>query len=127
MKETLLFLLCLLAACPSYAANDGPPRTSLFFTPQEANAASILAPRAPPEAEGDIHLGAVLYYGPDDWVLWLQGKKWTPSTQSRDLRVLEVAEDEVRLAWRENGGAEKKIALKPDQSFDTATGKVTGP
>jgi len=32
----------------------------------------------------DIHLGAVLYYGPERWTLWLQGKRWTPATVNDD-------------------------------------------
>ena len=126
MKGLLFLILTLFFFSPAQAVESGGvPQTSLFLSPQEAYEASLLAQKIPPERHGDIHLGAVMYYGPDDWTLWLQDKKWTPDTVSDDLRVLEVTSDEVRLAWRgKDAASEIEFVLKPNQSFQTATGII---
>ena len=80
MNKGLFFIFAAFWVSSSFASENGVPQVSLFFTPQETYEASMLARRAPPERKGDIHLGAVLYYGKDDWTLWLQGEKWTPTS-----------------------------------------------
>ncbi|MFA4993913.1 MAG: hypothetical protein WC521_01215 [Bdellovibrionales bacterium] len=127
MMRSLLFTI--LISCfilPADAlGSEALPEASLFFTSQEMREAGMLTRKIPPVREGEIHLGAVVYYGPDDWTLWLQGTKWTPETEQSDLRVLEVTANDVRLLWRgENGKEAQEILLKPNQSFEIATGKV---
>ncbi|MFA5041240.1 MAG: hypothetical protein WC464_06380 [Bdellovibrionales bacterium] len=127
IKQYLLILLSLLWITPAYALESSVPQVSLFLTPQETFEASMLARRLPPERKGEIHLGAVLYYGQDDWTLWLQGQKWTPETIRSDIRILEVTANDVRLSIREEHGTDEKIiTLKPNQSFEIATGKIIG-
>jgi len=66
-----------------------------------------------------------MFYGPEDWAIWLQGEKWTPGKEHSDLRVVEVAADHVRLLWKgDKGAAEQEIELKPNQSFELSTGKI---
>ncbi len=80
---------------------------------------------AAPVGRGDIHLGAVIYYAPNDWTLWLQGEKWTPETSREDLRVLAVTVDEVRLSWQgEDDAPPREIILRPNQSYQIATESV---
>jgi hypothetical protein len=127
MMRSLLFTI--LISCfilPADAlGSEALPEASLFFTSQEMREAGMLTRKIPPVREGEIHLGAVVYYDPDDWTLWLQGTKWTPETEQSDLRVLEVTANDVRLLWRgENGKEAQEILLKPNQSFEIATGKV---
>jgi hypothetical protein len=126
MRSFFLFILIACYFSPAFAEDgNGAPQASLFFTPQEAHEAEVLAQRLAPAGVGDIRLGAVMYYGPDDWTLWLQGEKWTPETSRDDLRVLEVTEDAVRLWWRnEDDATEHEITLRPNESFQIATGKI---
>jgi hypothetical protein len=125
-RITIFILLAAVTVTPSQAQeSSGRPQTSLFFTPQEAHDAETLAQRISPPGRGDIRLGAVLYYGPEDWTLWLQGEKWTPGTSRDDLQVLEVTASFVRLSWKEEDGASPiEFSLKPNQSFQIATRKV---
>jgi len=101
-----------------------PPEASLFFTPQEAREAERLARQSAPAGQGEIQLGAVIYYGPNDWAFWLQNEKWTPTTLREDMQVLEVNADEVRLVWR-GGGGSQEVTLRPYQSFKVPAKKYT--
>ncbi|MDX2028648.1 MAG: hypothetical protein SFW62_08435 [Alphaproteobacteria bacterium] len=126
MNKSALSLLGLsvFLAKASFAA-DLPP--SLFFTPEEAKQIEVLAEqRAREDASGsDIHLGAVMYYGPQDWTLWLRGEAWTPATERADLRVLDVGPGEAKLAWTDTSNAEvQEITLRPHQTYQTLTGKI---
>jgi hypothetical protein len=108
---------------PVQAATD-TPASSLFFTPDESKQIDALAARKAP-AHSDIHLGAVMYYGPGDWTLWLQGERWTPMTQHGDLRVLEVEPGEVRLALvTAPDMPPREITLHSNQTYEVATGKI---
>jgi hypothetical protein len=129
MRLFFFFILFGFFVFPASAAeNEAVPRNSLFFTMQEISQADMSAHKTPPEHEGDIHLGAIVYYGPDDWSLWLQGEKWVPGMEHTDLRVLEVTADHVQLLWRgENGAAQQEFTLKPNESFEIATGKIISP
>jgi hypothetical protein len=122
-KLTVIIFLALISS--AHAETSAVPQTSLFFTPQEARDAELQAAKSAPVGEGDISLGAVMYYGQDDWSLWLRGEHWTPETSHDDLRVISVTADEVHLSWREEaGGAEREITLRPHQTFQIATGKI---
>lgn len=119
-------IAALLICFPASAAEEiAPPQASLFFTPQEAHEAEMLAQKLTPAGQGDIHLGAVMYYGPHDWTLWLQGEKWTPETTRNNLHVLNVTANDVRLSWQdESNSAVHEITLRPNQAYQIATGKV---
>jgi hypothetical protein len=94
--------------------------TSLFFTPQEI--AKIETTSASPDAPTDIHLGAVLYYGPSLWSIWLDGTKWTPDTRRADVQIIEVKPELVRLQLQNDPA--QPIELKPYQTWQAASGMV---
>ncbi len=105
---------------------DDAPSTSLFFINDETKQIETLVAKIlPKKSADDIHLGAVLYYGPDRWVVWLQGKRWTPETDSADMHVLAVQPGEVHLALVDvSDTAVLNITLKPHQTYQIATGKI---
>jgi hypothetical protein len=120
---------CLLSRA---ALAADAPQASFFFTPQETQAIEALfapSPSHPPPADngvGDLHLGAVLYYGPRDWVLWLQGARWTPDTRRDGLRVVDVTPaGHVRLSLAAAPDAPpREITLKPYQTYQSESGAV---
>lgn len=114
--------LCVAFGGPAIAG-DELPQKSLFLAPQEAHEAQLLA-RQEATRTGNIHLGAVVFYAPDDWTLWLQGEKWTPDTVRGDLGVLEVTEDSVSLTWRDENGVDRNFTLKPNETYEIATGQI---
>ncbi|MER2519278.1 MAG: hypothetical protein ABTQ34_01155 [Bdellovibrionales bacterium] len=115
---------CLLAALvlpPSPAA----AQSSLFFTLEETQSIETLAQAETKKSEqgaspasGDISLDAILYYGPRNWKIWLQGEPWTPETSRPGLRVLKVSPNRVVLEINLNPPT--KIALRPYQTWSIA-------
>ncbi len=127
MRYIALYLLILFIAEPAFATEM--PVGSLFFTPSEiekietpdGHKASVLPPPS------DIHLGAVLYYAPDQWVVWLDGERWTPETRRDDLQITEVRPRQVQLRVRANGlgpAAAHDVVLKPYQTYRLASGQI---
>jgi hypothetical protein len=103
---------------------------SLFFnggelTRIEAEIAGKERP-APETAQDTVTLGAIVYYGPKNWAVWLQGERWTPATKHPELQILDVKPGLVRATYSPPNGAKKStISLKPYQTFHAATGKIT--
>ena len=120
IQLVLIFLLSMTAT----AKADAIPLHSLFLSQEDMNKANRLAAQTRPAGTGDIRLGALMYYAPDDWSLWLQGEKWTPQTRRDDLRILEVTSSDVQIAWRDDDNQEHSIRLKPNQSYQIATGLI---
>ncbi len=51
--------------------------------------------------------------------------RFTPTTDRPDLKILSVAPNEVKLDWIASpGDTPLEIALRPHQTFETATGKT---
>jgi hypothetical protein len=113
MKRFLPALALLLLSTAAQAAEW--PRASLFFNLREEQQALSAARQAFP-AGGGLRLGAILYFGEDDWTLWLQGEKWRPDTRRDDIRILSVTPQAVELIWRDENGEEVKLKLHPNES-----------
>lgn len=127
MKYLITFLTFIVCTTTAYAAVDGQPPQSLFFTADESAAIARLVDNMKPEHQdaSGIHLGAVMYYGPEDWTLWLQGTKWTPESSKPDLHIISVAPNEVHLSWLRSAKAlPQDITLRPYQTFQISSGKI---
>lgn len=126
MKKIFLFFLFLLIPDYSFAAADNP---SLFFNSQEIKAINEQVRSLPPSqstlSRHLVHLDSILFFGPNKWTVWMQGKKWTPETDSPDLHIINVNAEAVYLsALLQSGEAVSNIELKPHQSLNLLTGKV---
>lgn len=124
MKALITVLFLLASIMPANAT------TSLFFNEAERQQIdeefqNNRAAYATPD-EHNIHLGAVLYYGPQRWVVWLQGKSWMPETQDNDIRILEVTARQVKLQWKSSTQeAGDEITLRPHQTYNRMTEEVS--
>lgn len=121
-KDILFFILALPFAQAARAADV--PQTSLFLTPQEAASAEKMADKLSPADQSSIRLGAILYYGPQDWAVWLQGRRWTPQTEDKDIRILAVTPDDVRILWQTGPKDEREMTLRPNQIYKKALGRL---
>ena len=125
MFSRLLPVLALLfLSGPTLAATE-----SLFFTPDQLARINQEVLKNPPvksaHSKHVLHLGSVLYFGKEKWVIWLQGRKWTPETQEQQVRVLDVSPKAVRLTVTlRNGSLLENVVLRPHQSLDLLTGAV---
>jgi hypothetical protein len=108
------------------AEETAPPATSLFFTEQESEVIANRHKKPPPIPETVIlRLGSILYFGPKDWIVWLQGERWTPDTDKPDLHIVSVDPEQVRLIWTAGTTQPQSINLRPHQTYNTATGQVS--
>jgi hypothetical protein len=126
-RQTFWLMAIFLALAPRAFAAASVPTDSLFFTPDETKQIEALANKNGPRnsSQSDIHLGAVMYYGPGNWTLWLQGERWTPETVKADLHVLDVQPDAVRLTLTATPDmTTREITLRPHQTYRIATGQV---
>lgn len=94
-----------------------------------------------------IYLASIIYFTPQDWVVWVNDKKITPTTNKRDneLYLKSVQKDSVRLFWKLSiskwkilSGRKEEVApqvnaenqveveftLKPNQTFILSNGAV---
>ncbi len=112
------------------------PATSLFFTAEEVQAIKASETATPYEVDHaqandgmprTIYLDAVMYYGPEDWTLWLQGERWTPHTRRSGLDVVSVLPSgDVRLSLQDTpNAAPRVITLRAHQAYNFATGKIS--
>lgn len=128
MKRFLfLFLFLLLTSQTGWASPPEAP--SLFFTEEEIKAIEAEIAARPQDFfqknQKRIHLDSLLYYGPDQWTLWLESEKWTPQTQKDGIQILEVAPQTVRLRiTMPLLKTPRDILLHPHQSFDLMTGEI---
>jgi hypothetical protein len=79
----------------------------------------------PVAGPGALHLSAILYEGPSDWQIWLNGRSFAQSGVAGSIEVLRVQRDSVRLRWRGAGTRQPaEITLRPNQTYIVATGEI---
>jgi len=81
------------------------------------------APQQPPP--DPVQLDALVYVGPDTWSFWLNGKHFTPRRSPDPFTVERVTGRAVTLRWEPGTGRTHVFTLKPRQTFDPASGRVT--
>jgi hypothetical protein len=85
------------------------------------------APPPPPPAppRPNVHLGALIYFSPERWVLWLNGERRTPDNNDGGFRVVAVGRDQARIAWTGSDGSQPyTVTLKPQQTYIAGTGSL---
>ncbi len=126
MRIIAAFLVaCFVCGAAKAETRNALPQTSLFFTGEEAHQAELLAQKNQIPGQGDLNLGAVFYYAPDDWVLWLRGEKYTPDMSHDDIKIEQVSANQVRFLWKaEDGSGEHDISLAPNDTYQISSGKI---
>lgn len=114
-----------------------PFARSLFYTKQDLVQISKALNGAAPIIDGPIGgsgevipqvrtitLTGVLYKGPGDWLIWLNGQKLNPRNLLREIYEIEVFKDSrVRLKWYDIGlDGVIDVTLRPHQKYDIVTG-----
>ncbi len=103
----------------------------LLEAARRARGAAVSAAPADPASPlpvagpGALHLSAILYEGPSDWQIWLNGRSFAQSGVAGAVEVLRVQRDSVRLKWRGAGARRPaEITLRPNQTYIVATGEI---
>jgi hypothetical protein len=131
-----LLIFCLV----SVTAFAAPEKDSLFFTPNQiasimrANQGFIAPEDAyDPDNQSDkpfdpgprvISLSGLVYQGPNDWTIWLNGTRVTPKNIPDRVMGLTVKPDRIHLRWMDIGNQRiVNLTLRPHQRYllDTDT------
>ncbi len=130
MTKRFAFVLCIavLGLTLAARAKSAPLNESLFFSvaDMEKIGQAVDSSHHFFQDKNVIALGAILYFGPKQWTVWLKGEKWTPDTRKTDLLIKDVQEDRVTLVFSPpEGGETVEITLHPHQSYHIASGEIS--
>lgn len=128
MIRFLFFALFAFSAAldlPAAHAADAP--TSLFFSDAECAAIEAMQKALPLDQaerrDSVLTLNAVLYSAPRDWVVWINGKRFTPDTPARGFTIERVTPSTVLLR-RDAGAVTLTLGSGKGMRFD-AEGEET--
>jgi len=72
-----------------------------------------------PPAIRDITLGGIVYKGKEDWTIWLNGERVTPSAVPKEVLDLRVYKDHIEVKWiDETTNQVFPIRLRTHQRFN---------
>ena len=70
-----------------------------------------------------IALAGVVYRGPEEWTIWLNGRKVTPQNLLPEIMEIQVERDRVHLKWFDIGiNNVISLTLRAHQTYDIVTG-----
>ncbi len=66
-----------------------------------------------------IYLGSVIYFAPNDWVIWLNDQKITTSTnnEQKEIYVSSVINDRIKIRWKMSLSKWKILSGKKDETM----------
>jgi hypothetical protein len=66
-----------------------------------------------------LHLSGIVYTSPQDWTLWLNGKRVSPKEMLPAIKDLRVAKEFIDLKWLDaTSGETVPVRLRPHQRFN---------
>jgi hypothetical protein len=125
---------------PAEAAVDihTPFRQSFFFTSEDIISIkkAMEQQRVAPAASGGqaaaaqvippirrIALSGVVYKAADDWLIWINGQKVTPTVSMKEIVDIKVEREKVHLKWFDIGANYIiDITMRPNETYDITTG-----
>ena len=76
----------------------------------------------PPAALRDVSLGGIAFESPDEWTIWLNGKRVTPDALPSEAIDLRVYRDFIEVKWFDSRSNQVyPIRLRPSQKFNLDT------
>jgi hypothetical protein len=117
MLRLLLLFFCVL---PPYAAAAADIPDSLFLTEAEQTPATPPTPGRPTRTA----LDAIVYYGPEQWQIWINGRPYKPDSPSDDLTIVAVTAEAVTLEQTRDADGPVRFTLAPHQSYDWTEQRV---
>jgi len=71
-----------------------------------------------------LYLGSIMYSGPKDWVIWINGAPVGPSQDFQSFQVTEITPRYVELLVPLSSQGMRPVRLEPNQTFITQSGLV---
>lgn len=64
-----------------------------------------------PTKNGEWRLDGIVFNGPTDWTIWLNGEQFTPTHLPTGVRILEVCDGSIQLCLDEDQAVVKTLCL----------------
>ncbi|MBY0511324.1 MAG: hypothetical protein K2P94_14370 [Rhodospirillaceae bacterium] len=71
-----------------------------------------------------LYLSTIVYYGPSDWTIWVNGVPVTQTQDFPDFRVTSIGPNFVELLVPLSARGMSPVRLSPNQSFITKSGTI---
>lgn len=98
-----------------------PPRASEINNVLKPVEYSLEKPKPPP-AQRELSLGGILYSSKDDWTIWLNGKRVTPTAIPSEVLGMQVFNQYIEMRWLDDwSGQIFPIRLRPHERFNMDT------
>ena len=75
------------------------------------------------EAEA-LYLGSIMYYGPADWMIWINGSPIGPNQDFQAFQVTEITPRYVELLVPLSVQGMRPVRLEPNQTFIASSGII---
>jgi hypothetical protein len=77
-----------------------------------------------PIEDATLYLSTILYYGPEEWTIWINGVPIGPKQELKSFEVTEISPDHVELLVPLSAQGMRPVRLSPNQTFVTKSGAV---
>ena len=74
--------------------------------------------------DASLYLSTIVYYGPKDWTIWVNGVPIGPTQEFQAFQVTEIDPNSVQLLVPLSAQGMRPVRLSPNQTFITKTGVV---
>jgi hypothetical protein len=71
-----------------------------------------------------LYLSTILYYGPKDWTIWVNGKPIGPADEFPEFQVTDIGSRFVELLVPLSAQGMRPVRLEPNQTFIAKSGAV---
>jgi len=75
-------------------------------------------------ADKAFYLSSILYYGPNEWTIWVNGRAIGPNQDFETFRITEITPHYVQLLVPLSALGMRPIRLEPNQTFVAESGVV---
>jgi hypothetical protein len=121
-------------AAPSATASPAIPLTLMFSIDEindiQSRAASVQADGSAERGNNNaienasLFLSTILYSGPQDWTIWINGKPIGPQQDFEEFSVTDIGPRFVELLVPLSAQGMRPVRLEPNQTFLTRSGTV---
>ncbi|MCC6914374.1 MAG: hypothetical protein IT566_11785 [Rhodospirillaceae bacterium] len=77
-----------------------------------------------PIEDATLYLSTILYYGPDEWTIWINGVPIGPKQELNSFEVTQISTNYVDLLVPLSAQGMRPVRLSPNQTFVTKSGAV---
>jgi hypothetical protein len=72
----------------------------------------------------NLYLSSILYSGPKDWTIWVNGRPISPNEELQSIQVTAITPDYVELLVPLSAQGMRPVRLAPNQTFIAKSGTV---